>query len=101
MSECEDCGKECYPCGCCPFCEITDEHECEEVSDLRTQVTTQAGELEGLRAFHEKVESAYVSARTGGPGGKPLSPFFFGQRLRRTVGEARRALSPAAKEARP
>jgi len=40
-----------------------------------------------LRSDLAKVEAAYQHAMTGGPGGKPLSRFFFGQYMRRRLEE--------------
>ena len=58
-------------------------------------IHTERERADRLEAFAKAISKAYDDAQVGGPGGKPLSPFFFGQRLRRVVREARAALKEA------
>jgi hypothetical protein len=41
-----------------------------------------------LQQFHDEIIEAWKKCQTSGPGGKRLSNFFFGQKLRRLVREA-------------
>lgn len=53
-------------------------------------VESRLDEEVALQQFHDAVVKAYRECMVGGPSGKSLSNFFFGQKLRRLVREALR-----------